>query len=237
MKFIKYKKELNYSYSLGVYATLELLKNRKDLVDKVVLSREGDKNSGVSEIVSICTLENIPYEFDDLWVSKVSTKENIYAVGIFKKFSGDLKEQENNLVLVNPSDMGNLGTIIRTMVGFGVSNLALIKPAVDIFDPKVVRASQGAIFQINFQYFDSAQCFFEKFKIANYLFMTDEEKTLKSIVFQKPCSLIFGNESSGLSEALKTYGESIRISQTDKIDSLNLAVSVGIVLHQLMVKS
>ncbi len=237
MKFVKYQKELEYSYVPGVYATLELLKYRKDLVNKVVLSKEGEINSGVSEIISICNKGNIPFEYDDIWMSKVSSKENIYAVGIFKKFISELNESENHLVLVSPSDMGNLGTIVRTMVGFNIFNLALIKPSTDIFDPRVIRASQGALFQIKFQYFESFEKYLETFKRKNYLFMTNGEKKLDSVNFQKPCSLVFGNESSGLPENFRTYGESIKIEQTDKIDSLNLAVSVGIVLHQVMVKS
>ena len=55
-------------------------------------------------------------------------------------------DDANHVVLVNPGDMGNMGTIIRTMLGFNYSNLAIIKPGVDVFDPRVIRASMGALF-------------------------------------------------------------------------------------------
>ena len=51
--------------------------------------------------------------------------------------------------------MGNLGTIIRTMAGFGFANLVLIRPAADVFDPKTVRASVGTVFRLSFEYFDT----------------------------------------------------------------------------------
>lgn len=57
----------------------------------------------------------------------------------------------NHVVLVNPGILGNMGTIIRTMLGFNYTNLAIIRPG-DVFDPRVVRASMGALFNINFEF-------------------------------------------------------------------------------------
>ena len=54
-----------------------------------------------------------------------------------------------HVVLVNPADMGNLGTVARTMAGFGFGELAVVTPAADVFHPKTVRASMGALFRLN----------------------------------------------------------------------------------------
>ena len=57
------------------------------------------------------------------------------------------------MVLVNPSDMGNMGTIIRTMLGFNYVNLAIIRPGVDVFDPRVIRwclEMKAVVYQMNF---------------------------------------------------------------------------------------
>ena len=99
------------------------------------------------------TKESIQVEVNDKLINKISGAENVYAVGVFQKYETQLSNEENHLMLVDPSDMGNLGTIIRTMIGFDYKNLALIKPAVDIFNPKVIRASMGSVFQINFHLF------------------------------------------------------------------------------------
>ena len=76
-------------------------------------------------------------------------------MGLFRKYETDFDGAKSHLVLVNPSNMGNLGTIIRTSIGFGINNLAIIRPAVDIYDPKCIRSSMGAFFELNFKYFDS----------------------------------------------------------------------------------
>ncbi|MGB3479292.1 MAG: hypothetical protein WBB67_09040 [bacterium] len=65
------------------------------------------------------------------------------------------------------------------------------------------------------------------------LFMTSGSSLLRSVTFQRPHSLVFGNESSRLPDDYGTKGTTIRISQSDKIDSLNLVLSCGIVLHHL----
>ena len=57
-----------------------------------------------------------------------------------------------------------MGTIMRTMLGFHYTNLVIIKPAVDVFDPKVVRASMGAIFHLNVCYYDDFETYYQQYK-------------------------------------------------------------------------
>ena len=79
------------------------------------------------------------------------------SVGEFSKFTGEKSAHEDQVVLVNPSDMGNAGTIMRTALGFGYKKIILIKPCIDIFNPKVVRSSMVAIFSLNIIYYDSIE--------------------------------------------------------------------------------
>ena len=128
--------------------------------------------------------------------------------------------------------MGNLGTIMRTMVGFGKQDLVLIGPAADPYDPKVIRASMGAIFQLNINRFPG----FENYRDCCpdhtcYPLMTQGRYSLPEMEFQPPYSLVFGEETSGLGEEYLEYGPSVRIPQHDAVDSLNLALSVGIALY------
>ena len=231
VKLAPYKKTFNYSYSIGVYPTLELLTHQAGRVIKVVLSSKGEQNKGLQKIKELCKLNKIEIEVGDGLVNKLSNSENAYAVGVFHKYSSDLDQRANHLVLVSPSDTGNLGTIARTMLGFGVHNLALIRPAVDIFDPKVIRASMGAIFQLRYSYFDSFGEYATKYKRPYYAFMTTGAKNLLEVNFAQPHSLIFGNEGSGLSDEFSKLGIAVKIPQTTVIDSLNLSVAVGIGLY------
>ena len=132
-----------------------------------------------------------------------------------------------HVVLVNPSNAGNLGTIIRSSCGFNFLDLVIIKRAVDIFDPKTVRASMGALFNIRFSLFDS----FEDYKKTNnhnyYPFMLKAKTTLPETNFIKPFSLIFGNEATGLPDSFLEYN-SVIIPHNKLIDSLNLEVATSI---------
>jgi len=232
----RYKKEFNYSYTLGVYPTIELLRLQIYNVQKVFLHTKGNKNKGIIEIQNICREKNIPIETNDTFIEKIAAKGNCYAIGIFKKYKSKLYEKQNHVVLINPSDGGNLGTIIRTMVGFGFYNLAVILPSVDIFDPKVIRASMGSIFQINFEYFDNFDNYQNHFHQNLYPFMTNGKENLATVLFKKPFAFIFGNESNGLPKEFLHKGTSVYIAQSKNIDSLNLSIAIGIVLYICSVK-
>ncbi len=227
-----YNKKLDISYSIGVSPTIELLEQRPKDVIRVVLSPKGTQNKGITKILDICNKLHIPFESDQRSTERLSGSENTYAIGAFRKYESKLNQDKNHVVLVNPSDMGNLGTICRTMLAFDITDLAIIKPGVDIFDPKVIRSSMGSVFSINFEYFSSFEEYKTKFKHNVYSFMSDGNTLLDKAVFTNPYSLVFGNEGEGLDQKYKELGESIKIPQSSKVDSFNLSVAVGIVLYE-----
>src|SRR5437660_8741378 len=228
----KYKKTSDYSYALGVFPTLELLKRQPTDVMKIILSTKSDTNTGITKICELCQKYTIKVETNDDLLNKISPKENIYALGVFRKYISNLNHNANHIVLVHPSNTGNLGTIIRTMLGFQIHDLALIRPAVDIFDPKVIRASMGAIFSIHFSYFDSFTDYQKAHQQHFFPFMTKGEVQLPDVAFKTPFSLIFGNEAAGLEDNYLEIGTSVAIPQNRSIDSLSLAVAVGIALYE-----
>ena len=232
-----YKKDATYSYTLGAFPTYELLLSKPEKVIKVVAHSSYTDMEGLKEI---CGKHNIPVEINDKLIGKLSDKENCYVTGIFEKYTCRLSEDKSHVVLVNPSNMGNLGTIIRTIVGFGIYDLAIILPGADIFNPKCVRASMGSLFKVNFQFFES---FDEYRKIYEnhdiFTFMLNGEHTLnisdcpKSRLF----SLVFGNEAAGLDDSFLNAGTSVKIPQTEDVDSLNLTIAVGIGVYVFNAKN
>jgi TrmH family RNA methyltransferase len=227
-----YKKSLDYSYSIGVFPTIELLTQLPEMVQKVVLSSKSSKNAGVAKIRDLCGKKTIKIEESDKFIKKNSGKENCYAIGVFNKYERNITPGKNHLLLAGIRDMGNLGTICRTMLGFNMTNLAIIKPAADIFNPKVVRASMGSLFQLNFQYFEGYNEYQRKFSNTPYPFITDGKEELANVSFNEPYTLIFGSEAAGLDESFKETGTSVRIPQGTRVDSLNLSVAVGIALYE-----
>ena len=150
---------------------------------------------------------------------------------MFKTYEDNL-ERDNHVVLVNPMDMGNMGTIMRTMLGFNYNNLAIIEPACDIFNPKVIRASMGAIFSLHIKRFKSFEEYYQAYQgYECYPFMLKGAKNIHHVHTNNLHALIFGNESSGLDDSFLHYGQSVFIPHTSKIDSLNLSQSLGIGLY------
>lgn len=223
-----YKKDFDYSYTLGAFPTMELITARPDIVKRVYISSKYD---GSLDFVKVCKERNIELIESDKTINRISSKENCFVAGIFEKFDSVLKSDKPHVLLVNVSDMGNLGTIIRTLVGFGIYDLGIVAPAADIYNPKVVRASMGAVFKMRFHVYGS----FEEYEKLYYNhdmfpFMLDGDRTLS--LDKRPDSklftLIYGNEASGLPASFKNVGQSIFIPQSSDVDSLNLPISVGV---------
>ena len=177
----KYKKSDLESYTLGTTLTLELLNKKIEYVKRVYIHSKQEKNETYEKIVNICKNNNIEILMSDKTINSLSDKDNCYVIGVFKKFESEIIDDENHIVLVNPSNMGNLGTIIRSSVGFGINNLVIIKPAVDIFDPKVIRSSMGAIFNLNFKYYDSFSDYSKIYKREYYPFMLKAKTNLNNV--------------------------------------------------------
>lgn len=232
-KFKKYQRKFDYSYAFGPYPTLDLLKHKRENVLKVLLNSHNDGSEGVQEVQRLCSELGIKIEEQDRAIEKIAFKENTYTVGVFKKYECELESEKNHLVLVEPRNMGNIGTIIRTMIGFNVRDLAIIRPAADIFDPKVVSSTMGAIFQINFKYYDTLEAYLKEFGNHHiYTFMLNGAKDIREVKFEEPFCMVQGNESRGLPENLRNLGQSVYIPQSKDIDSLNLSVATAIGLWE-----
>lgn len=226
-----YKKDLFYSYTLGAFPTIEMLRNHPSDALKVYI-HSSFKNEEIIKLINQYR-NQCEVEFNDKMINKLSQKENCFVIGVFRKYQTKL-DDDHHIVLVNPSNMGNLGTIIRSSLGFNIKKIAIIKPGVDYFDPKVIRASMGAIFSCNICYFSTFEDYVKTFPNHQiYTFMLQSKNTLQSISFErnKRCSLVFGNESSGLDDSFLKY-ESIIIEHSKEIDSLNLPSSVAISLYE-----
>lgn len=231
MEIKTYKKDAFYSYTLGAFPTIEMLKYHGDDAIKVYIHSSFKNEEAINLINQYRAHSEV--EFNDKMINKLSQKENCFVIGVFKKYANKL-EDKNHVVLVNPSNMGNLGTIIRSCLGFNIRNIAIIKPGVDIFDPKVIRASMGSLFSCNICYFSSFEDYQKAFPNHTiHTFMLQAKKTLQETKFDKNqnVSLVFGNESSGLDISFLNEN-SIIIKHSNLIDSLNLPISVAISLYE-----
>ena len=225
-KIKAYKKKFDYSYTSGVYATIELIKIRPEIVDAVYIHTAYRDND---ELTALCEARSIPCVYSDKAFSIVNQKENSYVLGVFHKYTSVLASDQPHIILVNPSDMGNLGTIIRTIAGLGIKNVGVIEPAADIWNPKTIRASMGALFHIRHESFNSFKAYSGQYPDHRiFPFMLGGTVLAEDYPPCRQFSLVFGNEATGLDECFMHVGQSVKIPQSSCVDSFNLAVAVGI---------
>ena len=225
-----YSSDLNYSYAPGVFPSLQLMQNAPERAMRLLLSEKA-QGEGVEKLREICREHHVREETADKALSRISGKQNCFAAVVFEKWQSELKKDAPHVVLHHPMDEGNLGTIQRTLLGLGVEDIAIIRPAADVFDPKVVRATMGAVFSLRVKYYEDFSLYrMEHPTHALYPFMLDGSVMLEEAVasLQRPYALVFGNEGSGLPAEFAEMGQAVRIPHNDRIDSLNLSIAVGI---------
>ena len=132
------------------------------------------------------------------------------------------------LVLDNVQDPGNVGTLIRTAKAFGWDTV--IVSGVDIYNPKIIRSTQGAIFDINVIWTDDVSKYLKDKKV--YGAMLDKNaKKYNEIKFDKNDVLLLGNEGNGISGENKKYINTTIYIPID-FESLNVASAGAILLNE-----
>ena len=229
-----YDKSLDYSYAPGIFPATECLKNAPERCLRLLLSSASEKSEGAQHLRAQAEALGVRTEIADRALERISKKENCFAAMVYRKAEGVFDADSPHIVLHHPSDSGNMGTILRTALGFGLRNVAVIRPAVDSDDPRVTRASMGAAFSLGVRHFDSFEAYREEFPDRQlFPFMLTGAVPLQEAVARVagPFSLIFGNEASGLPDAFAEMGVSTLIPHRGKIDSLNLAIAAGIGMY------
>ena len=236
-KLEPYSRKLPYSYQLGVFPALMLLEARPACATRLLLHPQGLENEGVKKLRAQCQALGVREEMAERVLRRESKKDNCFAGLVFNKYDCTLDRTLSHAVLCQISDAGNAGTAMRSLLGFGIRDVAVVKPCVDVFDPHVLRASMGAFFKLRVRVYESFNDYRAEFPNRPlYPFMLDGAKPLNAVAraAKPPFSLVFGNEQTGLPPEFAGYGQSVLIPQSSEIDSLNLAVAVSVGTYTFM---
>ncbi|NMB04721.1 MAG: TrmH family RNA methyltransferase [Tissierellia bacterium] len=229
MSYKVYSKKRPYSYTWGAYPTIELIRQRPELMERVLvhsLTDPGLIDQLKDEIDPDLIIQN------DSLLEKLAQRENVYVLGVFR-YQDQVIDQGNHILLEEPSNFGNLGTIIRTALGLGYTNIGLIGHSCDHHHPQVVRASMGAIFSVKLQKFADFSEYLEAFPHQTcYAFMGGSGLEISQLsAITPPYSLIFGNESRGLDQSIADFAIPVSIAMTDQVDSFNITIAAGIGMY------
>jgi TrmH family RNA methyltransferase len=229
----------------GPHLIEEVLKSEyysKNL-DKVFL-RDDYSNDAILKKLSKANIPVFSLEsntFDK--ITDTVTPQGIF--GIVKYRTAAHEESLGDLIIAfdEINDPGNLGTILRTAYWFGVKGVALSRNSVDIYNPKVIRGSQGGSFNVQAETNVELHSYLSSKKADGWnVLLTDlsADIIISDMTFttNEKYVIVFGNEANGISKEI-LEDESfhrVKIRSYSDCESLNVGISVGIVLSEVNLK-
>ena len=233
VKSLNYKKNrLNSNCFVieGIKGIIEVLKSNYNVEFTVVSKKIYDKYSSYLTGYKIYILEENE-------IRKASNlKNNIVGFSVVKTKKNDINNlnfDDMIIALDSVNDPGNLGTIIRIADWFNVKNIICSKNTVDLYNPKTIQASMGSFTRVNL-YYEDLENIFKRSSIKVYGTSTKNGKSINEKEKISRGIVLFGSESNGISSSLKKYVDHwISINKFGGAESLNVSVSVGIILNEI----
>lgn len=140
------------------------------------------------------------------------------------------------VVLENLQDPGNLGTIVRTGEGAGITGVIMSPGTVDIFNPKTIRATMGSIYRVPFLYVEDLGAVLKEMHrkgIHTYAAHLKGDTYYDTFSFREPSAFLIGNEGNGLSKELADLAENyLKIPMEGCVESLNAAVAAALLMYE-----
>lgn len=137
----------------------------------------------------------------------------------------------------NIQDPGNLGTIIRTAEGAGVTGVLLSQNCVDLYNPKTIRSTMGSVFRMPVvceTEFLEALDYFKSQNIRLYAACLAGTKDYAHCDYSGSCALLVGNESNGLTEeAINRCDTLVKIPMSGQVESLNAAIAAAVLMYEM----
>ena len=224
LKEKKYRDEEKLFLVEGYHLVLEA----KEYLQEVLITNEKDYIDGVKNIlVNEAIIQKL---------SSVKSPQNI--IGVCKYFDNLELSGNKFLILDNIQDPGNLGTLIRSALGFNIDTIIAGSDTVNIYNEKVIRSTQGAIFHVNYVIDDLEKVINKLKKRGVKIISTSLESSVnlkdvdKSIL--DSYAIILGNEGSGVSEKIQKMADvNVKIEMNEKLESLNVSVAGAILMYYL----
>jgi len=147
------------------------------------------------------------------------------------------KEQTHLLILESIQDPGNLGTMLRTGEGAGITGVVMNRTTVDLFNPKTIRSTMGSIYRMPFFVTEDLKKTIEKLKeqqIAVYAAHLKGTLSYDEPDYRKGTAFLIGNEGNGLSDETADLADTyIKIPMEGKVESLNAAISASLLMYEV----
>ena len=236
----KLQKKAKHRSEVGVFTVegRKMVLEAGERLQKAYLSESYYNTYGASEL-GACQYEIVA---DNVFkgMSETMTPQGILGLVQMPKYSLDellQGERVQLLLLENLRDPGNLGTIIRTAEGAGVTGVILSKESVDIFNPKVIRSTMGSIYRVPFVYTDDFYGTLEelkKQKITLYAAHLKGKNDYDAETYGERTGVLIGNEANGLTEEAAFLADClVKIPMEGQVESLNAAIAATVFMYEI----
>lgn len=172
-------------------------------------------------------------------VSDTMTPQGIMALVKMPSYAfSDLLQGDNThlLFLESIQDPGNLGTMVRTGEGAGVTGIVMNKTTVDLFNPKTIRSTMGSIYRVPFYVAEDLKDAISEAKaqgVTCYAAHLRGTKNHDEKDYTKACGFFIGNEGNGLTDEIADLADDyIRIPMEGKVESLNAAIAATLLMYE-----
>lgn len=142
------------------------------------------------------------------------------------------------LVLENLQDPGNLGTILRTGEGAGVTGVIMSQDTADLYNPKTIRSTMGSIYRMPFCYVPALEPVMSRLRqlgITSYAAHLRGKASYTAQDYRPGTAFLIGNEGKGLTEELAAQADAlVRIPMCGQVESLNAAIASAVLMYEAL---
>lgn len=171
-----------------------------------------------------------------LFEKLASTVTTAGVMGVCRMLKKPISKTNRLLLLDAIQDPGNLGTLLRSALAFGFDGVILSPDTVDVYNPKVVRATQGALFKLAMHQTDLNAYMADLKKQGVLIYaatLTQEAQPLEFLPAAKQLAFVLGNEGAGIRpEIVEACTGSVIIEMAPEVESLNVGVAGSILMHR-----
>lgn len=145
-------------------------------------------------------------------------------------------EQTHLLILESIQNPGNLGTMVRTGEGAGITGVIMNQTTVDLFNPKTIRSTMGSIYRVPFFVTKDLPGTISSLKEQQVNVYAAHLKGMLSYDepdYKKKTAFLIGNEGNGLSDEIADLADTyIKIPMQGQVESLNAAISASLLMYE-----
>jgi 23S rRNA (guanosine2251-2'-O)-methyltransferase len=236
-----------------VYGKNPVKEKLKIIKDGELYLKDGINKSLVFDIINKAKSKNIKITYlnRDNFQKKFGDDNQGIVLKIYEEFINDfnekdiidlLKEKNDSTIILldGIKDVGNFGAILRSALLFNADAVILPKDNSTPITEAVIKCSSGAVFQHKIAYVTNLSRFIAKLKDIGYWIYAASKsgESIVNIKFNEKRAIVFGEESKGIRELVrKNCDMTFSIPTNEKLDSLNVSVSAGIILYEIYKRS